>query len=573
MTQPQNASDGITNNTSGAHESREKISATEKPSGISRRTVTTAAMWSVPAVALATATPAAAASPAPNALSVAFSQEVYDMDPYGALLDATVLVQKISRAASAAAGATISFALEDIPDGEDVPDDIDEEIADATEAAGSTEMNLLFSGGRVNATGVVNASGVCTVPGIQSGGGRGVMRITATATLGALTGTAVAYIRVQTGGQGQVWAWGNASYGALGNGNKNSQPLPALVAYTANDAVDIQLSRTSAGGTLLNSSGRMFTWGYGCYGLNGQADSKNLKSYYTPTEVKTPMPMKELAGGYYNVGAISLSGAAYAWGKNLNFVCEPAGVGGERIFSPRPIHPSLSSGVTQLSLSYYQGLALKEDGTVWTWGYNYGYYGLGLGAGQPAYVKVPTKITFPVGTGKIIHISAGWACGFAVDENGSIWGWGSGAYYRLGLGGTTNYNFPQRINAPNDIGYVRINHFSYPGRSVMAIKSNGTAKYWGYNGYGNSGNGTTGSITVPTEIGITNVDRAVVGPQTTYLIRKDGTVWAAGANGYGQLGDGTKTHKRAWTKVLLPPSSKALKIGANQYTAFALTDR
>ncbi|TQM63327.1 RCC1 domain-containing protein [Klugiella xanthotipulae] len=553
----------------------ESVAATEPPTrrgeGPSRRAVTAAAVWAVPAIGLASAAPAAAVSPEPNSITVAFTQEVYDVRANSSLTNVAVLVQKVAQSSSPGAGASVSFVISEVPDGTDLPDDVDEDAIDASEGVGAGEITLTFPGGSANATNISDGSGYCGTPAITSGSGYGVLQITATATLGRYSASAVAYIRVQL--TGHLWSWGKADHGALGNGSKKTQPIPALVSYTATNVVDIQLSRKAHGGTLLTNAGEIYTWGYGCYGLNGQGDARNTKSYYTPVKVNSTKKFKSLASGYYNVGAVTTDGAAYAWGKNYASVSLPAGKRNDKIYTPTLIHPSLSSGVKQLSLSKYNGLALKEDGTVWTWGYNYGYYGLGLGAGKPAYVLVPTQITFPAGTGKIVHIQAGWASGYAVDEHGNMWGWGGGHYYRLGNGTTKNYNAPVRINAVGDTGYVRINHFSYPGRSAVAVKADGTAMYWGYNGHGNSGNGTTGYVKTPTNIGITNIARALAAPQTTHLVRKDGTIWSAGSGGCGQLGDGSKKSKRAWTKALLPATSKALLVGANEYTVFALTDR
>ncbi|WP_170206018.1 RCC1 domain-containing protein [Klugiella xanthotipulae] len=536
-------------------------------SGLSRRTMVTAAAWSVPAVALATAAPAAAASPPTTGLAVAFTKVVYDYLPNASSNEAAVLVTSVSSPAGPVAGASVSFLIDAIPPGAGVPAEVEEDLA-STGTSGSGVLSFSFAAGSSSATNVSDASGQCGATTIKAGAGYGVMRITATATKGSQTATATAYLRVQRAGALYSFGKGNC-YGALGNGNKScAQSVPATVSYFAKDIIDIQLARTAEGGTLLNRAGEIYTWGYGCYGLNGQFNSGNSKSYFVPTKVPSPITYKSLASGYYSVGAVSSTGGAYAWGKNYAYVTVATRPLNEAITTPTLIHPSLSSGVKQLSLSQYNGLALKEDGTVWTWGYNYCGYGLGIGSTKAEYVTTPTKLNFP-GAGRMVYVCAGWASGFAIDEAGNIWSWGDGSYYRLGTGNCTNQRTPVKLTIGG--GFTRINHFPSPGGSVLAIKGDGNAFFWGNNPCGNAGNGNCNTVKTPTNIGLTNVANGVAGPTSTHIVRKDGTVWSAGNGCYGQLGAGNTKSVKTWVKALMPANNARL-VANNEHTTFVLTN-
>ena len=72
------------------------------------------------------------------------------------------------------------------------------------------------------------------------------------------------------------------------------------------------------------------------------------------------------------------------------------------------------------------------------------------------------------------------------------------------------------------------------------LKPGGTIAIWGYNGYGQIGDGTNAQRNVPVEL--TGTYSAIaLGAIHTLALKSDGTLWAWGYNAYGQLGDGTTT--------------------------------
>ena len=57
------------------------------------------------------------------------------------------------------------------------------------------------------------------------------------------------------------------------------------------------------------------------------------------------------------------------------------------------------------------------------------------------------------------------------------------------------------------------------------------------------GDGTTTDSTTPLQVsGLSGVAAIAVGEDYSPALKADGTVWAWGYNGYGQLGDGTTAH-------------------------------
>ena len=76
--------------------------------------------------------------------------------------------------------------------------------------------------------------------------------------------------------------------------------------------------------------------------------------------------------------------------------------------------------------------------------------------------------------------------------------------------------------------------------------SDGTLWAWGYNFYGQLGDGTTTSKATPVQIkGLGTIKTIGAAWGNTYVVRSDGSVWIWGSNGYGEVGDGTRARKLA----------------------------
>ncbi|WP_295446330.1 hypothetical protein [uncultured Thiodictyon sp.] len=90
----------------------------------------------------------------------------------------------------------------------------------------------------------------------------------------------------------------------------------------------------------------------------------------------------------------------------------------------------------------------------------------------------------------------------------------------------------------------------------LGIKSDGSLWAWGYNGYGQLGDGTNTNRWSPVQV-LTGVGAVATGAHHTLALKTDGTLWASGSNMNGRLGDGTNTDR--WRPIPVsgfgPPST------------------
>src|SRR5260370_1103909 len=87
----------------------------------------------------------------------------------------------------------------------------------------------------------------------------------------------------------------------------------------------------------------------------------------------------------------------------------------------------------------------------------------------------------------------------------------------------------------------------------QSARGQGTVSAWGYNFYGQLGNGTRANSNTPVEVsGLTGVTAIAAGDIHSLALKSDGTVWAWGDNFYGALGNRTVTNSNTPVQVLGP---------------------
>ena len=194
------------------------------------------------------------------------------------------------------------------------------------------------------------------------------------------------------------------------------------------------------------------------------------------------------------------------------------------------------------------GLAIKEDNSLWAWGECI----LPLGEwpnpqGMLLREEYGDDLLTPVKfMDDVLTVSAGNSHCISVKTDGSLWIWGSNVYGQIGNGTVSKYipffgtfpiwvsgnDSPVPINIMSDVAYVAAG-----GLHSLAVKTDGSLWTWGYNNYGQLGNGTEIYSLKPHKI-MDDVISVAAGYYHSLALKADGSLFSFGEGGSGQLGNG-----------------------------------
>ena len=247
------------------------------------------------------------------------------------------------------------------------------------------------------------------------------------------------------------------------------------------------------------------------------------------------------------VAADARAGAIYAWGDNQYGQIGDGTDGTERD-SPAPV-PGLGGGVTAVAVGGSHSLAV-QNGSVYAWGLNTSGQ---LGAGAAPQIDSPVAVT---GLSSVTAIAAGYTSSLAL-QNGGVYIWGND--------GTAQHYSPVPVTGLTS-GVTLI---ASGNDDSLAVQYGGVYA-WGGNGVGQIGNGTTGGpqITPVAVTGLSSGVTAIAAGQSFSLAVQNGGVYAWGYNNFGQLGDGTTSNRNTPVAVTgLPGGVSSIAAGRDHSLA------
>lgn len=207
---------------------------------------------------------------------------------------------------------------------------------------------------------------------------------------------------------GNVWCWGSASAGVLGNGSATTTPVPVELAGFTGAVVSVAVGVQSACVIIADGSVE-------CWGSNGDGELGNG----TKTASLAPVAVTGITSGATavavgtNYACAIVSGAVECWGNNgFGATTTPSLVSG------------LSSGATAISIGDQDTACAVVNGGIQCWGSNqFGFFGNNSTTNSAVPVPV-TTLTSGV-TAVAVGPSYGFPC--AITNSGAVWCWATQA--------------------------------------------------------------------------------------------------------------------------------------------------
>ncbi|MBF0450629.1 MAG: DUF5011 domain-containing protein [Candidatus Magnetomorum sp.] len=359
-----------------------------------------------------------------------------------------------------------------------------------------------------------------------------------------------------------VWSWGSNLSGQLGDQSKDSKNLPVQVKGPGGMGWLTDIHAVAAGSQhslALSGDGHVLAWGNNTYGQLGNTTVEtSLTPVYVLNDQNEPFDnVIAIACGANHSLLINEENQLWAWGKNENGQLGDNTINNRnrpvRIFLP------LEYRILQISAGDSHSVALLDNGQVWSWGDNASGQ-LGIGSINPSFIPVrvlQANSTNPLGS--IVSIAAGAFHSLALSNDGFIWSFGLNQNGQLGNGGPIQTTSPLKVQLPVEgTALANIGKIAAGTDHSLGIQNNGTLWAWGKNDGGQLGNSTKVNTYYPIKVtmpsGLSRILALDAGKTHTIAHTINGDVWAWGNNYSFQLGTGNTSQSLVPKQTLSPPN-------------------
>jgi alpha-tubulin suppressor-like RCC1 family protein len=182
---------------------------------------------------------------------------------------------------------------------------------------------------------------------------------------------------------------------------------------------------------------------------------------------------------------------------------------------------------------------------------------------------LPVKVQLPASVTWISGLSAGFMDSFAITNDG-LYAWGYNFFGELGDGTTVDKLTPVQIAFPSRTPFTTLWSVAAGRYHTLAVTDGGLYA-WGQNVNGTLGDGTRDNSSVPLAIKfpktVSSVSAAAAGTFHSLAVTNDG-LYAWGTDLAGQLG--TTMSKKRITPTKVVGEDNASSVGAGEYFSVAL---
>ena len=368
--------------------------------------------------------------------------------------------------------------------------------------------------------------------------------------LEAATAALVSFTTVSAGGShtcglagdGRVYCWGYNQFGQLGDGTRTNRSSPQVVAGTVRF---VQVSAGAYHTCAVTADNRAYCWGSGDDGQTGFGGD-----LLTPTAVPGGRRFVRIRAGSHHTCGVNPYEVGFCWGESAFGELG----GGDNYIQPVRVAGGLNFRSVIAGGAFTCGVTTSNKG--YCWGYNY-YGALGDGTrinrSKPVAVAGGLSFRSVIAGGGLIEevygevVDEAHTCGLTTDNLAYCWGYDG--YGELGNGSSSTTQVkPSRVLGGLHFGQLIAGFYHSCGVTTTKV-----AYCWGLGYNGQLGNGTTSySRNVPTKVAggllFAGVSAGPAGSHTCGITTGN-KIYCWGDNGFGQLGDGTTTRRLSPVKV------------------------